>query len=63
MYQPKNKNEKMESYRAIFIDRETMQEIGVSDYDVHLYPNEVISRQVEQSTAKTIVMYQLKKEG
>jgi hypothetical protein len=48
--------EKLESYTPIFIDRQTGEET-LADYQVSLYPSEVISKQIENSTAKTILMY------
>jgi len=48
--------EKLESYTPIFIDRQTGKETP-ADYKVSLYPSEVISKQIENSTAKTILMY------
>ncbi len=48
--------EKMKVYRPIFIDRRTGQETEFRD-TVHLFPSEVIGKQIEQSTAKTVVVY------
>jgi hypothetical protein len=48
--------EKLESYTPIFIDRQTGEETP-ADYKVSLYPSEIISKQIENSTAKTILMY------
>ncbi len=48
---------KLRGYRAIFIDRLTGKE-EKSGYIVHLYPSEVIPKQIEQSTVKTVVMYE-----
>jgi hypothetical protein len=52
--------EKLESYTPIFIDRQTGKETP-ADYQVSLYPSEIISKQIENSTAKTILMYKKEK--
>ena len=55
MYQPKQ-GETMSIYNVITIDRKTGDQETL-DFIIHLYPGEVIDNQVEQSTAKTAVLF------
>ena len=50
------KLETFQAYRPIFVDRKTgtQQE---ADYLVHLYPSEVIEKQIELSSIKTVVLF------
>ena len=48
--------ENMKSYRPMFVTRRT-GEIVPGNSTISLFPSEVISRQIENSTAKTAVLY------
>jgi len=52
----KLKGEKLQAYIPIYVDRETKNQ-EQSDIIVHLFPSEVINKQIELSTAQTAVMY------
>ena len=54
LYSPKQ-GEKMKSYRVVYVDRKTGRQ-EITDTEISLYDAEVIDKQIELSTSKTVVL-------